>query len=157
LVVDTNIVVYYLNQVGGDDFRRRFGEIVEKGAVISVITRIEVLSWPGYADVSPAMAVAEALLSILREEPLTDSIVQAAIVLRRNYRIQVPDAIVAATAKVLETEALKKQRLSAVVRVRRVEQVFDDFGLLGQCEMGIGQFHSSSPAAASPPIRYLMS
>lgn len=68
-VVDTNIVVYYLNQVGGDDFRRRFDEIVEKGAVISVITRIEVLSWPGYADVSPAMAVAEALLSILREEP----------------------------------------------------------------------------------------
>lgn len=101
-VVDTNIVVYYLNQVGGDDFRRRFDEIVEKGAVISVITRIEVLSWPGYADVSPAMAVAEALLSILREEPLTDPIIQAAIVLRRNYRIKVPDAIVAATAKVLD-------------------------------------------------------
>ncbi|MBA3494777.1 MAG: type II toxin-antitoxin system VapC family toxin [Gammaproteobacteria bacterium] len=47
------------------------------------------------------MAVAEALLSTLREEPLTDPIVQAAIVLRRNYRIKVPDAIVAATAKVL--------------------------------------------------------
>jgi predicted nucleic acid-binding protein len=42
--------------------------------------------------------VAEALLSTLREEPLTDPIVQAAIVLRRNYRIKVPDAIVAATA-----------------------------------------------------------
>jgi hypothetical protein len=87
-VVDTNIVVYYPNQVGGDDFRRRFDEIVEKGTVILVITRIEVLSWPGYTDVSPAMAVAEALLSILREEPLTDPIVQAAIVLRRNYQIK---------------------------------------------------------------------
>ena len=47
------------------------------------------------------MAVAEALLSSLREEPLTDPIVQAAIVLRRNYRIKAPDAIVAATAEVL--------------------------------------------------------
>ncbi len=75
-VVDTNIVVYYLNQVGGDDFRRRFDETVKKGAVISVITHIEVVSWSGYADVSPAMAVAEALLSTLREEPLTDAIVQ---------------------------------------------------------------------------------
>ncbi|CAN5655669.1 MAG: PIN domain-containing protein [Gammaproteobacteria bacterium] len=43
-VVDTNIVVYYLNQVGGDDFRRRFDQIIKKGAFISVITRIEVLS-----------------------------------------------------------------------------------------------------------------
>jgi hypothetical protein len=49
-VVDTNIVVYYLNQVGGDSFRRRFGEMVKSGAVISVVTRIEVLGWPGYAD-----------------------------------------------------------------------------------------------------------
>jgi len=93
--------ITYLNQVGGDDFRRRFDQIIKKGAFISVITRIEVRSWPGYADASPAMAVAEALLSTLREEPLTDPIVQAAIVLRRNYRIKVPDAIVAATAKVL--------------------------------------------------------
>jgi predicted nucleic acid-binding protein len=100
-VADTNIVVYYLNQVGGDDFRRRFGEMVNSGAVISVITRIEVLGWPGYADASPAMTTAEALLSTLREEPLTEPIVQEAIALRRNYRIKVPDAIVAATANVL--------------------------------------------------------
>jgi hypothetical protein len=43
-VIDTNIVIYYLNQIGGDGFRGRFKERIENGAVISVITRIEVLS-----------------------------------------------------------------------------------------------------------------
>lgn len=100
-VVDTNILIYYLNQIGGDGFRRRFKESVENGAVISVITRIEVLSWSGYAADPVAVAVAESLLSTLREEPLTDPIVQTAIHFRRNHGIKVPDAILAATADVL--------------------------------------------------------
>ena len=48
-IVDTNVVIYYLHQVGGDDYRKYFDRIVSRGSVISVITRIEVLSWPGYS------------------------------------------------------------------------------------------------------------
>jgi len=48
-VVDTNAIVYYLNQVGGEDFRQRFDQWVRVGAVISIVTRIEVLSWPEYS------------------------------------------------------------------------------------------------------------
>ena len=100
-VVDTNVVIYYLNQVGGDDYRKYFDRIVSREAVISVITRIEVLSWPGYSANSIALADAEDLLSTLREEPLTESVIQSSITLRRAYRLKVPDAIVAATAQAL--------------------------------------------------------
>ena len=100
-VVDTNVVIYYLNRVGGDDYREYFDRIVSRGAVISVITRIEVLSWPGYSGNSIALEDAEDLLSTLREEPLTESVIQASITLRRSYRLKTPDAIVAATAQTL--------------------------------------------------------
>ncbi|BBL76721.1 hypothetical protein [Methylomagnum ishizawai] len=59
-VVDTNAIIYYLNRVGGDDYRRRFEQMVEDGAVISVISRLEVLGWPGY---SGDAALRELLLS----------------------------------------------------------------------------------------------
>ena len=99
--VDTNVIIYYLNQVGGDDYRKYFDRIVSRGAVISVITRIEVLSWPGYSGNLIALADAEDLLSTLREEPLTELVIQVSITLRRAYRVKVPDAIVAATAQTL--------------------------------------------------------
>ena len=100
-VVDTNTIIYYLNRVGGVDYRRYFDGLVNRGAVISVITRIEVLSWPGYSGNSIALPDAEDLLSTLREEPLTESVIQASITLRRSFRLKVPDAIVAATAQTL--------------------------------------------------------
>jgi predicted nucleic acid-binding protein len=100
-VADTNAVVYYLNQAGGEEYRRRFGRWIRDGVVISVVTRVEVLSWPGYSGNPDALADAADLLSLLREEPLTEPIVQATIALRRAYRLKIPDAIVAATAQVL--------------------------------------------------------
>ena len=99
---DTNAVVYFLNRVGGDGYRRRFEGWMREGLVVSVITRIEVLSWPGYVDRPDALADAEASLSSLREEPLTEAIVRATIALRQAFRLKVPDAIVAATAQILE-------------------------------------------------------
>jgi predicted nucleic acid-binding protein len=101
-VADTNTIIYYLNQVGGDDFRRRFEKMVYDGIVISIISRIEVLGWPGYSSNSIGLKDAEDLLSTLREEPLTESVIQATIALRRSYRLKVPDAIVAATAHILD-------------------------------------------------------
>ncbi|MBI4984694.1 MAG: type II toxin-antitoxin system VapC family toxin [Rhodocyclales bacterium] len=101
-VLDTNAVVYYLNRYGGEGFRSRFQDMVRQGAIVSVITRIEVLGWPGYAQTSAALADAEALLSLLREEPLTDRVVATTIALRRSTRLRVPDAAIAATALVLD-------------------------------------------------------
>ena len=101
-VLDTNAVIYYLNRYGGEGFRTRFRGLVRDGAVISVITRIEVLGWRGYAEGAKALADAGDLLSLLHEEPLTDRIVEATIALRRNTRLRVPDAVIAATAQALE-------------------------------------------------------
>lgn len=100
-VLDTNAIVYYLNRHGGDGFRSRIFDMVRQGAIISVITRIEVLGWRSYAQIPAALADAEALLSLLREEPLTDRVVATTIALRRNTRLRVPDAVIAATALAL--------------------------------------------------------
>jgi predicted nucleic acid-binding protein len=100
-VVDTNAVVYFLNQAGGETFRQRFERAVRGGAVMSVVTRIEVLGWPGFSDRPDALLVAEQLMSALREEPVTDPIVTATIAIRRLHRLKVPDALIAATAQVL--------------------------------------------------------
>ncbi len=100
-VVDTNAVVYFLNQAGGEAFRQRFEQAVRAGAVVSVVTRIEVLGWPGFSDRADALLVAERLLSALCEEPVTEPIVAATISIRRLHRLKVPDALIAATAQVL--------------------------------------------------------
>lgn len=101
-VLDTNAIVYFLNRHGGDEFRTRFQGWVRDGAFVSVITRIEVLGWNGYRSNPDVVAEAEALLSLLREEPLTDRIVDATIALRRGTRLRIPDAIIAATAQTLD-------------------------------------------------------
>lgn len=97
-VFDTNMLIYYLNNAGGEEFHLRFDSAVKKGVCISVITRIEVLGWPGYAEILGTVDDAEALLRLLWEEPLTDGIASKAIIIRRQYRLKVPDAIIAATA-----------------------------------------------------------
>ena len=61
-VADTNTIIYYLNKVGGEDYRRRFEKMVIDGIVISTVTRIEVLSWPGYSGNSIGLKDAEDLL-----------------------------------------------------------------------------------------------
>lgn len=101
-VVDTNAVVYFLNQAGGEVFRQRFEQAVRAGAVMSVVTRIEVLGWPGFSDRVEALQAAERLMSVLREEPVTEPIVAATIAIRRLHRLKVPDALIAATARVLD-------------------------------------------------------
>jgi len=97
-VFDTNTLIYYLNRAGDEEFRRWFDSKVKEGVCISVITRIEVLAWPGYAEISRAVEDAEDLLKLFWEEPLTDDIANKAILIRRQHRLKVPDAIIAATA-----------------------------------------------------------
>lgn len=98
-VADTNTVIYFPNKVGGDDYRHRFERWVRDGLVISVITRIEVLSWPEYAQQPDLLAEAEKLLSLVFEEPLIEPVAEKTIEIRRNYRLKTPDALIAATAQ----------------------------------------------------------
>jgi predicted nucleic acid-binding protein len=68
---------------------------ITEGAVISVLSRIEVLGYPQTAD---QLQQAMRLLAYFEEIPLHESVVQWTITLRQQYRIRLPDALSAATA-----------------------------------------------------------
>jgi predicted nucleic acid-binding protein len=56
-----------------------------------------VLSWPGHSDES--LEVTTAFLEIFNEIAIDAGIKADAINIRRNYRLKLPDAIIAATAR----------------------------------------------------------
>ena len=93
-LVDTNIIIYHFNgdQVATDWLLCRQGSLA-----ISVITKIEVLSYP----FEPEEEVL--VLEFLKQFDLhyvTDEIIEATIQLRRKRKIKTPDAVIAATALV---------------------------------------------------------
>jgi predicted nucleic acid-binding protein len=93
-LVDTNIIIYHLNgtPVATDWLLCRQGSLA-----ISVITKIEVLSYP----LEPEEEVL--VLEFLKQFDLhyvTDEIIEATIQLRRKRKIKTPDAVIAATALV---------------------------------------------------------
>ena len=68
---------------------------ISEGAMISVMTRIEVL---GYPQTDDQFQQAARLLAYFDEIPLHEPIVQRTITLRQQSRIRLPDALIAATA-----------------------------------------------------------
>lgn len=95
LLFDTNILIYHLNgrlNEPGTDLLRQ--GLSGQGAY-SVISRIEVL---GFEQSLAADTKAKRVLSRLIELPLTSEIAESTIILRKRFRIKVPDAIIAATA-----------------------------------------------------------
>ena len=93
-VFDTNAIVYYLqnrpewvNFIDGTPMTKR---------VASVVTRIELLSYPGLTANDEDRV--RRFLAGLRVVPLDETIETAAIALRRAARLKLPDAVIAATA-----------------------------------------------------------
>ncbi|MEK8018842.1 MAG: type II toxin-antitoxin system VapC family toxin [Candidatus Parabeggiatoa sp.] len=99
-VFDSNILIYYLNASLNELARQQVQDAIERGAFISVITRIEVLGW--FNHTNPSLSRAEDLLSYFTEQPLSEEIVKCCIQLRQSTSLKVPDAIIAATALHLE-------------------------------------------------------
>jgi predicted nucleic acid-binding protein len=94
VVFDTMVVIKYINKKPG--FIDIGTAYAEDEWLISFITRMEVLAFPGIsaAERERALAFLQDVLII----PNNDEIEAAAIEIRRKYRPKLPDAIVAATA-----------------------------------------------------------
>lgn len=101
MLLDSSILIYYLNGLDAPGFRLAVGSAVKAGAAISIITRIEILGWRGYAGNPQGIGYSEQLIEHLNEIPLTEAIAKRCIELRRNTSLKLPDALIAATA--LET------------------------------------------------------
>ena len=101
VVLDTNTVMYFL---GG-----KLAQLLpDDDYIVSVITQIELLSYP---LLSPAdeQEVLEFLTTVTVID-LTADIRDAAIDLRRNHRLKLPDAIIAGTAVSLGVALLTNDR-----------------------------------------------
>ncbi len=95
---DTNIVIGLLQgNPPAQQLIRKHGAVPADTAV-SQITRMELLGFPGIT--SSEQKRVEAFLSAVTVILLDNTIEQDAIVLRRRLKLKLPDAIVAATARV---------------------------------------------------------
>jgi predicted nucleic acid-binding protein len=94
-VFDSNILIYHLNDALPPLVSNQVESWITEGAVISVMSRIEVLGYPQTAD---QLQQSMRLLAYFEEIPLHEPIVQQTITLRQQYRIRLPDALIAATA-----------------------------------------------------------
>lgn len=91
IVLDTNAIIYLQ--------RGTVAEILPPGAYwISVITEIELLSFPGLSTEQKTWLLR--LISDLEIADIDMKIKQCAIELRLAYRLKLPDALIAATALV---------------------------------------------------------
>lgn len=95
-VFDSNILIYHINGQLDSVMEQALYGCFEQPAYISTITAMEVLSWPGHSDESVEMTAA--FLEVFDEITIDAEIKVVAIKIRRNYRLKLPDAIIAATA-----------------------------------------------------------
>jgi predicted nucleic acid-binding protein len=98
VVFDTNVIIKYINKLPGFiDIAARFAE---NERFISVVTKMELLAFPALsaAEKDRIMRFLQTVIVV----PLTEAIEDAAIEIRRVFRPKLPDAIIAATARVLD-------------------------------------------------------
>jgi len=95
-LLDTNIVIYYLEAALPPKAMRFVRKIVDEQPILSVINKIELLGFNApnkEGQAFTALFVQESKIIDLDKE-----IVDQTIIIRKQNRIEVPDAIIAATA-----------------------------------------------------------
>ena len=97
LLIDTNIIIYYFN---GIITGSRIDKILKESFNISIITKIEFLSWQKLRQDKNLEQKALAFISHANVYELTDKIADKVIDIRQQYRVKTPDAIIGATALV---------------------------------------------------------
>ena len=100
-LIDTSAYGRYLTQRLSDDSRLFMRRVLTHQSIMSVVTRMELLSWtPGDKQLETAVKeiIGDSVIIQLSEE-----IILQTVRLRRHYKsVKLPDAIIAATAIVNE-------------------------------------------------------
>ena len=96
-LLDTNIIIYYFNGLIADD---RIDTILKNSFNISIITKIEFLSWKKLKSDIELEKKALNFISYANIYDLSDEIANEVIKIRQNYKVKTPDAIIGATALV---------------------------------------------------------
>jgi len=94
-LIDTNVVIGYLSNQLPPESALVIGQLP---CVISVITRIELIGW--YNATPAQLEKIHLFVDQAQIYNLSEEIIQQTIALRQQYKIKLPDAIIAATAMV---------------------------------------------------------
>ncbi|CAA6814509.1 MAG: PilT protein domain protein [uncultured Sulfurovum sp.] len=94
---DTNIIIYYFNGITIDN---KIDQLLKESFNISIITKIEFLSWQKLREDKALEQKALAFISHANVYELTDEIANKVIDIRQKYKVKTPDAIIGATALV---------------------------------------------------------
>lgn len=96
-LINTNSVIDYLDNKLPDNANELIDRIDSK---ISVITRMELLAWPGASD--EQALILDEFINTSDVFALEEPVILKAIEIRKKHKIKLPDAIIAATAVVKE-------------------------------------------------------
>lgn len=95
-LLDTNIIIYYLGGLLKPPFQIQLDEYIQQGALLSVITKSELLSHRISTD---EISLLDAFLNESIVIALSDPVIEKTIHIRKNFKsVKLPDAIIAATA-----------------------------------------------------------
>jgi len=95
-LIDNNVISNYFSNAFSERSTNFLADIIDRVPNLSVITKIEALSW-----VCPNVAKENIVRIFVNSSniiALSDGIVDKCIEIRRNHKIKTPDAIIAATA-----------------------------------------------------------
>ena len=97
-LLDSNTVIDYIAGLYSDKATQWLNQIIDDEIVVSVITKIEVLSFDPDKDDNYPLLVDFFEASTILE--LSDSIVNKTIQIRQKQKIKLPDSVIASTALV---------------------------------------------------------
>jgi len=99
-LIDNNVISNYFFEIFSENAMIFLADVIDKIPNLSVITKIEALSWRS-ANIAKENIV-QAFVNFSNIIALSDIIVEKCIEIRRNCKIKTPDAIIAATAIVYD-------------------------------------------------------
>jgi len=104
-LIDTNVLIYYLSgRLSGNA-----ASLISSGKVsISLISRIELLSYPGAN--TDGQVILRKFADSLVTFGIDDAVVERTIIIRKSNRLKLPDAFIAATAMVRDLALITADR-----------------------------------------------
>lgn len=96
-LLDTNPIIYFFNGITNDEF---LIEVLKNSFNISIITKIEFLSWQKLFNDERLNKKAIEFISHANIYDLDDEVANQTIKNRQQHKIKTPDAIIGATAQV---------------------------------------------------------
>ena len=97
-LIDSNVIVNYTSEKFPEKVMSFIANVIDEIPNISVITKIETLSW--HSTMMQEESFLKSFVNISNVIALSDLIVDKCIEIRRNCKIKTPDAIIAATAMI---------------------------------------------------------